>query len=71
MSDLHHLPLCPHDMPGKPAVRAKVYGFRSVFNTTRWYWYYLDEHQENTVTHGPFESWRESYDSARRMVELL
>lgn len=78
MSDLHQMPLRGHDMPFRPAVRAKV--FR---RATRWYWAYQDGPNLHLIPpkgmssvgpllrHGPFASWREAYDSARRMVELL
>ena len=70
MSDIHHLPLCPHDMPGEPVVRAKVYSYQSMLNgAVSWYWKYQEEGR--IYAHGPFTNWREAYDSARGMVELL
>lgn len=72
MSDLHNLPLLGHDVPYRPAVRARV--FQGKYSTL-WYWSYAHRFgtpfQENPIRHGPFASWREAYDSARRMVELL
>lgn len=71
MSDLHHLPLTGHDLIYRPAVRAKVWRGSSGFTgNPHWFWSYVDEHV-NVLYHGPFASWREAYDSARRMVELL
>lgn len=70
MSDLHSLPLTGHDIPYRPVIRAKVYGVRMLSGETKWFWCYLDGHKAVTA-HGPFEDWRETYDSARRMVELL
>lgn len=64
MSDLHQMPLREHDLPRGPAVRAWV------FRASRgWYWNYTGP--DGPLRHGPFESWREAYASARRMVELL
>lgn len=72
MSDLHHLPLAGHDLPPlAPFVRARVYGRTSqLTGKTSWYWGYITRHG-NAISHGPFYNWREAYDSARRMVELL
>ncbi len=72
MSDLHQMPLRGHDLPSRPAVRAGV--FKSGY--VSWWWAYLpasrpDLSAELSLRHGPFASWREAYDSARRMVGLL
>lgn len=64
MSDLHTLPLREHDLPHRPEVRAVV--FRA---GQSWYWNYTGP--KGPLRHGPFGSWREAYDSAHRMVELL
>lgn len=64
MSDLHVMPLMGHDLDHAPVVRA------SVFKAGRgWYWNYTGP--DGPLRHGPFESWREAFASARRMVELL
>lgn len=70
MSDLHAMPLVGHDLAFDPQVRAQV------FRTTprHWWWSYLsdpDAPSSTALRHGPFESWREAFASARRMVELL
>jgi hypothetical protein len=70
MSDIHHLPLVGHDLEHKPEVRAMVYSYQSlVTGATRWYWKY--DKTDHSLIHGPFESWREAYESAYRMVTLL
>lgn len=70
MSDLHHLPLTGHDAPYRPAVRAQV---RQAGRRGHWMWAYKNGLFPDgpALWHGPFASWREAYDSARRMVELL
>lgn len=75
MSDLHTLPLRGHDMPSKPQVRARVYGYLSITGRTSWYWSYQAPNRggklASSVIHGPFGSWGEAYNSAHRMVSLL
>jgi len=68
MSDLHHLPLTGHDMPHPPVVRARVHKrYRA-----EWVWAFLASNGvSGAAVHGPFGSWREAYDSARRMCEQL
>lgn len=66
MSDLHSLPLREHDLPSKPQVRAQVYAS----TPSHWWWHYQGQ-MLPILRHGPFGSWREAYNSARRMVELL
>jgi len=67
MSDLHHLPLTGHDMPHKPVVRARVYK-----RWGGWGWAFLAANGiSGAASHGPFDSWREAYDSARRVCEQL
>lgn len=62
MSDLHRLPLVEHDMPHRPVVRASVHRVPA-----GWFWMF----EGTALLHGPFGTWREAYDSARRMVEEL
>ena len=73
MSDIHPLPLVGHDLEEGPQVRAQVYGYKSLITgETSWYWKYDQGGKTDTAyIHGPFEGWREAYDSAYRMVELL
>lgn len=68
MSDLHQMPLRGHDMPSRPVVRAKV---RQSGRRGHWVWTFIHSTEGPALWHGPFASWREAYDSARRMVELL
>ena len=68
MSDLHTMPLRGHDLTFRPMVRSRVYR-----QGRYWYWSYYstDWGGKGPLNHGPFASWREAYDSARKMVELL
>jgi hypothetical protein len=65
MSDLHRMPLTGHDMPHPPVVRATVYKRYGA----GWGWAFIGPRVHDS--HGPFETWREAYDSARRMCEQL
>jgi hypothetical protein len=74
VSDLHTLPLRPHDLTRRPEVRAKVFRSKPVFTgKSYWWWRYDEPHlpKKQHLRHGPFTTWREAYDSAYRMVESL
>lgn len=73
MSDIHPLPLVGHDLEESPLVRAQVYGYKSLITgDTCWYWRYArDAVTDTQFIHGPFAHWREAFDSAYHMVELL
>ena len=67
MSDLHRMPLVGHDMPHRPVVRARVYKIWG----GGWGWSFFRPSGPGVPWHGPFPTWREAYDSARRMCEQL
>lgn len=68
VSDLHHMPLTGHDMPHRPVVRARVYRLYG----HGWGWTFAPRvGVGQNGLHGPFETWREAYDSARRVCEQL